>query len=115
MHAARQPANIRRPAAHGGGHPEKSQHRGRNDHPLRPAKGSFHATESSRMSDACGVGLLPISSRRASMRALLASNASTTAGSHWPLAPATNMPAAQPKENPPRHGLLPAIAPKHAA
>src|SRR5260370_32388932 len=100
MHAARQPANIGRPAAHGGGHPEKPQHRGRNDHPLRPAKGSFHATESSRMSDACGVGLLPISSRRAKIPALLALHPPTTAGSNTPLASLMMVFAADPQEKP---------------
>src|SRR5712691_5752019 len=100
MHAAREPANVRRPAAHAGGAPEEQQHGRRDDHPLRPAKGSFHATESSRMSDACGVGFLPISSRRAKIAAFLALNASTTAGSNWRPASLTMVRAANSKENP---------------
>src|SRR5438128_5790911 len=100
MDAAREPANVRRPSAHAGGDPEEQQH-GRRDHrPLRPAKRPFHATESSRMSDAWGLGFLPISSRRAKMAAFLTLNASTTAGSNWPPASLTMVRAANSKENP---------------
>src|SRR2546426_7864181 len=80
MHAARQPTNVGRPAARGGGDPEEEQDAGCDDGPLPQADGSFHATESRRMSDACGVGLLPSSSRRAKNAALFSFKASTTAG-----------------------------------
>src|SRR5438132_11586588 len=81
MHSTGEPAKVGRPAADGGRDPEEQQDAGCDDDPLRQAGGSFHATESSRMSDACGVGCLPISSRRAKIAALRSLNASTTAGS----------------------------------
>src|SRR4029077_9600197 len=73
---------VRRPASHAGRDPEEQQHRQRDHRPLCPAKRAAHAASSSRMSEACGAGFLPISSRRAKIVAFLAMNAATTAGSN---------------------------------
>src|ERR1700704_6525218 len=100
MDAARKPANVGRPPAHRGGDPEEQQDAGCDDQPLPQAKCSFHATESSRMSDACGVGFFPISSRRAKIAAFRALNASTTAGSNWRPDSLTIERAANSKEKP---------------
>src|SRR3982075_1983724 len=100
MHPDHEPANVRRPSPHAGGDPEGQQHGARDDHPLPPAKRSFHATESSRMSDAWGVGFLPISCRRAKIAAWRTLNASTTAGSNWRPDPLSMGRAAHSQKNP---------------
>src|ERR1700686_576691 len=115
MDATGEPPHVRRPAADGGGDPEEQQDGGRDHHPLRPANGPFHATGSSRMSDACGDGFLPISSRRAKIAAFLALNAPTTAGSNWRPASLIMVRAANSKENPLRYGRSEVIASKASA
>src|SRR5205807_7273548 len=115
MYVRRQAAKSWRPTAQAGRDPEEQQHRRRDHGPLRPAKGATHAASSSRMSDACGAGFLPISSRRAKIVAFLAMKAATTAGSNWRPDSLSIARAANSKEKLFRYGRSDVIASKASA